>query len=179
MKQKRAFSVLDLTYISLFAVLMAICAWVAVPTIPPFTLQSFAVLLGSALLGWKRGLMMVLLYLLRGMLGLPVFSAFQAGPGVLLGPSGGYLLGFLLTAPLVGCFSRWGRDWLLLLGMLLGILVCSAFGTVWFVLVYSPGLGAVGWGAALLSCVLPFVLPDLAKIVLAFLLTKRLRKILP
>lgn len=178
MKQSKGFSVLDLTYIALFAVLLTLCSWISIPTIVPFTLQTLGVMLSAALLGWKRGFAVVFVYLLLGLVGLPVFSGFQAGLGILAGPSGGYMIGFLFTALIVGCFGQWGKDWLLLLGMFLGIVICYAFGTAWFMLVYSHDGGSIGLGAALLSCVIPFVLPDLTKIALAFLLTKRLRKFL-
>ena len=86
----------DLAYIALMAALMAICSWITLPIGPvPFTMQTFAIFTAVLLLGGKRGTIAFVVYLLLGVVGLPVFSGFSAGPGVLLGSTGGYLLGFL------------------------------------------------------------------------------------
>ena len=89
---------LDLVYISLFSVLIAICAWIAIPSMVPFTLQTFGVMCTLGLLGGKRGTLAVLVYLLLGAVGIPVFSNFRGGIGMLVGSTGGYLLGFLFSA---------------------------------------------------------------------------------
>lgn len=176
---RKKLATLDLIYISMFVVLIAICSWIAIPAVVPFTLQTFAVFLTCGLLGWKRGLVSVLIYLLMGSIGLPVFSNFQAGFGVLLGPSGGYLIGFVFTALTMGLCTRLlgSKTWALAIAMLLGLLVCYAFGTAWFMLVYGSGSG-YSLAAALALCVLPFILPDLIKISIALLLVKRLRPFL-
>lgn len=170
-------SVRDLCYAATGAALLAVCAWLSVPFTIPFTLQSFGVCLLAALLGLRRGTLAVLIYLLLGAAGLPVFSGFKAGLGVLIGVTGGYLLGFLLLALAVGFASdRFpGRRLPLALGMLVGMLLCYAFGTAWFVIVYSRSSGAIGVLAALNLCVFPFLLPDALKGALALLLARRLR----
>ena len=174
---KRTWRTVDLAYMALFAVLMAVCAWISVPLPVPFTLQTFAVCAAMGILGGRRSTWAVAVYLLLGAVGLPVFSGFRGGLGALLGTTGGYILGFL-AMPLV--------YWLItaLLGerlpataaaMVLGLLVCYAFGTAWFVILYTRTSGPITVGAALGMCVLPFVIPDLAKLGLALVLSRRLR----
>ena len=170
-------SVRDLCYTAIGTALLAVCSWLSVPFTVPFTLQSFAVCLIAALLGLKRGLLAVLVYLLLGAVGLPVYAGFKAGFGVLFGVTGGFLFGFLLAALAVGfAADRFpGRTLPLALGMLCGMLLCYACGTVWFMIVYSRGSGAIGMLAALNLCVFPFLLPDALKCALALLIALRLR----
>lgn len=177
------FRTLDLTYIALFAVLMAVCAWISTPKTPisvPVTLQTFAVFAALTILGGRRGLWAVLVYLLMGLVGLPVFTGFQGGPGVLLGTTGGYIIGFvgsalaywLVTAKLGGGLPG------MVCGCLLGLLVCYAFGTVWFLTLYTSTKGPISLAAALMACVVPFIAPDLLKMALAVLLARRVGKYL-
>ncbi len=170
----------ELALIAMGAALIAVCSWLSVPAAIPFTLQTFAVCLVTAVFGLRMGLWTVAVYLLLGAAGAPVFSGFKGGIGALLGTTGGYLLGFMFTALTVGlAVERFGRRLPVLIGsMALGILLCYAFGTAWFVFVYSRGSGPVGVGTALGWCVLPYLLPDAGKIALATLLTGRLYPIL-
>ena len=173
-------SVRDLAYMAIGAALIAVCSWLSIPFTVPFTLQSFAVCLLAALLGWKRGVLTVLVYMLLGAAGLPVFSGFKAGAGVLLGATGGYIVGFLLTALVIGLAAdRFGAKVLpLALAMLLGMLLCYACGTAWFVVVYTRSSGPIGVWGALTWCVFPFLIPDALKCALALILARRLRPIL-
>lgn len=170
----------DMVRIALFAVLIAICSWLSVPATVPFTLQTFGVFLTVAVLGGKRGTMAVLLYLLMGAVGIPVFAGFNGGIGALLGSTGGYIVGFLLCA-----LVMWGmekllgkKQWVLALSMLLGLVVCYTFGTVWFIIVYARSTGPVGLWTALGWCVFPYILPDLLKMALALILNRRLSPLL-
>ena len=113
----------DLAYIALFAVLIAICSWIAIPILQvPYTLQTFAVFLAVGVLGGKRGTLAVLVYILLGAVGVPVFAGFTGGLGVLLGTTGGYILGFLCTALLMWLLEALlGRKlWVLAVSMVLG-----------------------------------------------------------
>lgn len=157
----------------MFAALIVLCTWIAIPTEPPFTMQTFAVLTAALCLGARRGTAAVAVYLALGAVGLPVFSGFTGGIGQLAGVTGGYALGFLPTAWIAGIFSRRGGI-ARALGCALGVLSCYAAGTAWYVLVYSDG--AVGVGAAIATCVLPFLLPDAAKIALALAVSRPLQK---
>ena len=176
---KRPFNAREIAYIGLGAALIAVCAWISIPLpqpLVPFTLQTFAVCLVCAVFGWKLGLWTVVVYILLGAVGVPVFSGFRGGIGVLLGTTGGYIVGFLFTALLVGLAAdRIGRGLpVMLISMALGILVCYAFGTAWFVVVYTRNSGAIGVWTALSWCVFPYLIPDALKLVLASLLARRL-----
>lgn len=164
----------DMTHIALFVVLMAICSWIVIPAPIPFTLQTFAVFFSLLTLGGKRGCICILTYLLMGAAGLPVFSGFQGGLGTLLGPSGGYLSGFAVAAILFRLFTARrtavSRS-LKIAGCLIGLLGCYACGTLWYMHLYR---GADSLWFALSVCVLPFLIPDLVKLLLAFLLSSRL-----
>ena len=168
----------DMTQSAACAALMAVCAWIAVPTQPPFTLQTLGVFLSVGLLGGRRGTAAVGLYLLMGAAGLPVFSRFTGGPGALLGATGGYLAGFLASALTMWAMERlWrGNSRLLAASMVLGLLACYAFGTAWYIALYAHTAEPVGLAAALGTCVVPFVVPDLCKIAVALALSLRLRK---
>ena len=163
---------------ALFAALIAICSWISVPAAVPFTLQTMAVFLAVGLLGGKLGTLCVLLYILLGAVGLPVFAGFKGGIGALLGTTGGYIIGFLFSALLMWLMEHFlgKKTWVLVLSMVLGLLVCYAFGTVWFRTVYLSTTGAVGWVTVLSWCVFPFLVPDGLKIALAAFLTVKLRK---
>lgn len=166
----------DMAYIAMFAVLIAVCSWIHIPATVPFTLQTFGVFLAVGVLGGKRGTLAVLVYLLLGTVGLPVFAGFSGGIGCLLGSTGGYIIGFLFSALVMWAIERLlGRtQWVLALSMVLGLLVCYAFGTVWFMRVYANSTGPIGILTALGWCVFPYIIPDLLKIALALMISKRL-----
>ncbi len=170
------FRTVDMAYIALFAVMIAVCSWISIPATVPFTLQTFGVFLAVGVLGGKRGTLAVLVYLLLGMVGLPVFAGFSGGMGCLLGSTGGYIVGFLFSALVMWAMERLlgKKPWVLALSMVLGLIVCYAFGTVWFMQVYAKTTGAIGIWTALGWCVFPYIIPDLVKIVLAMVLCKRL-----
>ncbi|MDY5594047.1 MAG: biotin transporter BioY [Oscillospiraceae bacterium] len=171
----------DLALCALFAALIAVCAWISIPATVPFTLQTFAIFAALGLLGGKRGTVAVAVYLLLGAIGVPVFAGFQGGIGALLGTTGGYLLGFLLTALIVwGMEARFGsKTGVFLLSAVLGMLVCYAFGTAWYLVVYARTKGAISLATALGWCVVPFLIPDAVKIALAVLLRGRLKRHIP
>ena len=171
------YTISDYTSISICVALMAICSWITIPATVPFTLQTFAVFVTVGLLGGRKGTAAVSLYLLMGAIGLPVFSGFSAGIGYMLGATGGYIIGFLLSAMLMWGFECiWGSSIkVLTVSMPAGLLVCYAFGTIWFATVYSSGTGIMN---ALSLCVLPFVIPDIGKIILAVETCRRLRPVL-
>ncbi len=168
----------DIAYIAVFVALLAVCSWITVPTTVPFTLQTLGVFLAVGVLGGQRGTLAIFAYLLLGLMGAPVFSGFGGGAGAFFTPSGGYLAGFLFSALVMWAMERiWGKKSLVLaLSMVLGMLVCYAFGTAWFMVVYPMGGEAVSLWAALTWCVFPFLLFDGLKIALAFGLSLELRR---
>ena len=158
-----------LTRCALFAAMMALCAWIGIPlghTV--FTMQTFGVLLALGILGGKRGTISILCYLLLGAAGLPVFSGFRGGIGAILGPTGGYLWGFLATGLVFWLLEKWSRP----AAMVAGLIVCYACGTIWYMTYTGGALAAV-----LAQTVLPYLIPDAVKLILALRLTKRLKKI--
>lgn len=170
----------DMAYIALFSVLLAVCSWISVPTAVPFTMQTLGVFLAVVVLGGRRGTLAVAVYLLMGAVGIPVFSGFTGGLGRLLHVTGGYLVGFLLCALVMWALERLlGRKtWALCLSMAAGLVVCYLFGSLWYMAVYARTSGAVGFGAVLTWCVLPFLIPDAVKIALALLIGRRLSGLL-
>ena len=163
--------------IALFAGLIVICSWISIPTTIPFTMQTFAVYLAMNFLGGRSGTVAVCVYLLLGLIGMPVYAGFASGIGTLLGPNGGYMIGWALSGLVMRGMERLplrGRR-LEVASMLLGLLVCYAAGTAWFMVIYG---GAIGLGAALMGCVVPFLAPDLAKLWLAMWFGGRLKRVL-
>ena len=168
----------DLVLIALFVALMAICAWITIPAAVPFTMQTFGVFLALLLLGGKRGAICMAVYLLLGAVGVPVFSGFRGGVSALVGSTGGYLVGFIVSALLMWALTGFARRnrWTLAVALAVSLLACYGFGTVWFVVVSVRAGKAMTFGTALSFCVLPYILPDAAKIWLAYFLSKRLKR---
>ena len=155
--EKKKLSTKDMAYTGLFACLMAICAWISIPGQIPFTLQTMGVFLA---------------------VGLPVFSGFTGGIGRLLGATGGYIIGFLASALLMWALEKvlGEKKWGLALSMLLGLIACYAFGTAWFLVVYTNAKGAISLAAVLGMCVIPYIIPDVIKIIVALSLTGALKR---
>ena len=155
---------------ALFSALMCICAWISIPLGNiSFTLQTFSLFLALLTLGGKGASLSVLVYLALGAVGLPVFSGFRGGFGALLGVTGGYLWGFL-----AGCLVFWLITAILgekscVLAVIAAMVTIYLCGTIWF-FVYAPG----GIWAILAQSVLPYLLPDAVKILLAFWVVKKL-----
>lgn len=166
----------NLTLTALMTALICILGPLSIP-LPfspiPISLTNLAIYFTIYILGMRRSVLSYALYLLIGFIGIPVFSSFTGGPGRLLGPTGGYLIGFLLMIVICGFFiNKWhNRIWLCLVGMVLGTAACYLFGTLW--LTYQAD---ITFGAALAAGVLPFLLGDFIKIVIALLAGPMLRK---
>lgn len=139
----------------------------------PLSLTTFALYLAIYVLGTKMSLICYFLYLLIGFVGVPVFSSFSAGPAKLLGPTGGYLIGFFFLVLSSGIFiEKWpDKKALHLVGMIIGNLICYLFGTAW--LAYQAGLD---FKSALWAGVIPFIPGDLIKIILALLIGSQIHK---
>lgn len=169
----------DMALCALFAALLAVCAWLCLPVADvAFTMQTFGIFLTLGLLGGKRGTAAIVVYLVLGAVGLPVFSGFQGGLGVLFGVTGGYLAGFLLTGLLYWLLTSLLPDTpkTRLAAMILGMLVCYLFGTLWFRFGYLRQGNSLGIGVILMKCVIPYLLPDLFKLTLAWFLTGKLKR---
>lgn len=169
-------TIFEMCITAFFAALTAILTQIAIPIGPvPITLGTFSVFLTGALLGAKLGAVSQTVYVLLGIFGVPVFASFRAGVGVLLGPTGGYLWGYILAAGLVGFISkRYGNKiYVLVLAMFAGYCVYTTTGTCWYVFSTETGVAE-----ALMVCVVPFIPGDALKIVLAVVLAQRLNPVL-
>ena len=183
----------ELTLIGLMAALICIMGpfSIAIPISPvPISLTNLAVYFAVYVLGMKRGTISYCIYLLIGLVGLPVFSAFTSGPAKLLGPTGGYLIGFIFMALICGIFiDRWSSNMLMcFVGMVLGTFVCYLFGTVWLAFMlsmkgdagqagtFSAIIAGMDFRAALAAGVLPFLPGDLTKIVVSMLVGPQVRR---
>ena len=169
----------DIVFIALFAVLIAVCAWISIPSIVPFTMQTFAVYLTLNFLGGKRGTVSVCVYLLLGLIGVPVFSNFNAGPGALFGATGGYMIGWIFSGLVMWLLEKMlgNKIWVQAVSMIVGLIVCYIMGTAWFMFVYAHNTGPVGLWTVLGWCVFPFIIPDMVKLGPALWLSQRLKKI--
>ena len=150
----------------------------------PISLTNLVIYFSLYLIGTRSTFISYIVYLLLGLVGLPVFSGFTGGPGKLAGPTGGYLIGFLLTILIAGAFvnrketgdgslPHARKKWIDLTGLILGTIVVYALGTIWL----SVQSG-IGFKAALLAGVIPFIPGDLVKIILAMTQGPRLKKMI-
>lgn len=158
---------------ALFGAFLCICAWLSVPTpVGVISMQTFGLFLALGSLGGKRGSIACLLYLLLGAAGLPVFTGFRGGFGVLFGPTGGFIWGFLAGALVYWLLTSLKcKD---LPAMLCAQLVCYLCGALWYALLFP----AAGMWTVLLTCVLPYLLPDALKLLLALGVSKKLKRVL-
>lgn len=165
----------DMTTIAVMTALICVVSPWAIPlpiSAVSITFGSLAVLLTACLLGAKKGTAAIALYILIGFAGLPVFSNFQAGISILSGPTGGYIIGYIFMGIIAGLFAERsnGKISLIVSGMILGTLVLYIFGTAW--LAYSANLG---FTAALMAGVIPFIPGDIFKIIAVTVLYKALK----
>lgn len=170
----------DIAYIGLCTALIAVCSWISIPATVPFTLQTLGVFITVGILGGKRGALAILAYILLGAIGVPVFAGFSGGLGVLLGRTGGYIFGFLFSALVMWFIERIFKPSKItfFISMILGLITCYILGTIFFIIVYTRTLGPVALSTVLGWCVIPFIIPDLIKIVISFILVEKLKKIL-
>lgn len=176
--RRKGLSAKDLSLTAMLAALIAVCSWISIPTTVPFTLQTFGVFCALGLLGGRRGTLAVLVYILLGAMGAPVFSGFTGGLGVLLRPTGGYIVGFLFMALFYWLTERLlGGSMAVRIGsMLLGLPILYTFGTAWFMIVYTKSTGAVDLATALKWCVIPFIAVDVIKLALAAAVSETVKK---
>lgn len=174
-------SILSMVYCSLFTIIIALCSYISIPVVIPITLQTLGIFVTLELLGGKKGTFSVLLYLLLGIIGIPVFSGFRGGIGVLLSPTGGYIVGFIFLALTYLLFTTIfnQRLWARILGMSCGLLICYGFGTLWFLLLYSDTNKISEMMPVLQICIFPFIIPDIAKMFLSIGLRKLVYPALP
>jgi biotin transport system substrate-specific component len=172
----------DITLVALFSAIIVICSLISVPSAIPFTLQTFAVFLSLCVLGAEKGILSIVIYIILGLVGLPVFSGFNSGLGALLNVTGGYISGFVFSG-----FTFWAFTALLKIknteilkavASFAGLLICYIFGTGWYILMFMNSGEKISIASGVTACVVPFIIPDILKILLAVSVSKKIEKAL-
>ncbi len=174
-------NVRTMSLVAMMTVIICVCAWITVPLTVPFTMQIFAVFAAVLILGGKLGTLSIVLYMLLGAVGLPVFSGFKGGLAALFGPTGGYIIGFLAISVLYTAFETLVKERTAvrrIAVLVLGLVLCYLFGTIWFCVVMNGKGGSYTFVSALAVCVLPYIVPDLAKMALALFVANRVNRVL-
>ena len=160
--------------ISLFVALTAIFSQILIPIgLVPINLAVLSVFICGGLLDTKSAVLSQIVYILLGLIGVPVFSGFGAGFGKLFGPTGGYIWGYIVCAFIVSIvIGKFESDKMYIIsgGMVVGLVGCYMLGTAWFM--YTTGNGLI---QSLMLCVIPFLFGDALKIAVATIIIKRLR----
>ena len=185
--RNRAF-IYDLVLISISTALITVSSWLSLTIGPvPFTLQTMGILAVMLACGGRRGTLSILVYLALGFCGVPVFAGFKGGITVLLGPTGGFLAGFVLAG-----LIYWLLESVLFKKLMTGTVKTWIFGTlnsvifevvmyftgvIWFMTVYAAQTGPVGLATVLGWCVIPFIIPDIVKLIAAVVIGERARKL--
>ena len=185
--QNRAF-IYDMVLIAISAALITVCSWISIPLGPvPFTLQTMGILAVMLTCGGRRGIIAILVYLAMGACGLPVFAGFKGGIASLAGPTGGFLIGFIIAALVFWLLEKliFGKlmnstvkTWIFgALNSLVFEIVLYTVGVIWFMTVYAAQTGPVGLGTVMTMCVIPFLIPDAVKLIAAVVIGERAGKL--
>ena len=186
--RNRAF-IYDLVLISVSAALITICSWISIPLGPvPFTLQTLGLLAVMLTIGGRRGTIAILVYLALGAVGVPVFAGFKGGIMSFIGPTGGFLIGFVFGALVYWLLEKLFlkklmttpvKTWIFgMLGFVVFEVVMYIVGVIWFMTVYAAQTGPVGLATVMSWCVIPFIIPDIVKMVVAVLTGERASKLI-
>lgn len=176
----KTITIKKMAIVSLMTAVLCILSPISIPVFispVPISLGVLAIYLTAYVLNPIESLISVVLFILLGMAGLPVFSGYSGGLGKILGPTGGYIIGFLFTVYISSLFIHFKKGIHIdIIGMILGLSLCYLLGTIWFS--YQQGKGFI---ASLLLCVVPFLIGDALKIAIAAIIgpeiNKRLNKI--
>ncbi len=173
--KKRAY-VKDMATIAMCTSVIIISSWIAIPFAVSITMQLAAIFIISLLFGLKISLASVLLYIFIGFCGLPVFSGFNSGLSAILGPTGGFIIGFIFIPVIINAFklSKTSAKMSTLLSMLFSLLACYALGVIWYWKIYARTTD-VGFIGAFSVCVVPFLIPDILKIFLSIFIVSKLK----
>ena len=186
--KNRAF-IYDLVLISVSAALITICSWISIPLGPvPFTLQTLGILAVMLTIGGRRGTIAILVYLALGAVGVPVFAGFKGGIMSFIGPTGGFLIGFVLAALVFWLLEKIilkklmttpVKTWIFgMLGFIVFEIVMYIVGVIWLMTVYAAQTGPVGLVTVMGWCVFPFIIPDVVKMAVAVLIGERASKLI-
>lgn len=185
--RNRAF-IYDLVLISISAALITVCSLISLSIGPvPFTLQTMGILAVLLACGGRRGAIAIVVYLLMGACGLPVFAGFKGGLTSFMGPTGGFLIGFAFAGLVYWLFEKILFKRLmnstvktLIFGTINSIVfevVMYVFGVIWFMNVYVSESGPVGLATVMSWCVIPFIIPDIVKLIVAVVIGERASKL--
>ena len=179
MEKSKKTNLKDCILISLFSAIIAVSSLISIPSPVPFTLQTLAIFCALTVLGGKKGTISIILYIFLGIIGLPVFAGFSGGLGHLMGATGGYISGFILTALTFCIVTTKGQNntKLQIIGLVAGLIICYISGTLWYTVVYLGDLTLKSFVSSFTLCVLPFVIPDAIKLAVAVIINKKLLQI--
>lgn len=158
----------------MFAVLTAVFSQILIPIGPvPINLALIAVFTSALLMDIKYSVFGQVIYVLLGIIGIPVFAGFKSGIGTVFGPTGGYIFSYIISVAVISLFVKLFKNKTLfnLIGLVIGLLLCYLIGTVWFVFITGRN-----FADALMICVVPFIVGDVVKIALSLYLGKVLKK---
>lgn len=181
---ERRKAIYDIAVIAISAALITVCAWISVPLGPvPFTLQTMAILAVLMTAGGRRGTIAIAVYLALGAIGAPVFAGFKGGPASFIGPTGGFIAGFIAASLIFWLLEKLvflklmttplKRFIFSLVNGLVFETVLYTVGVIWFMTVYAAQTGPVGLGSVLGWCVIPFFIPDMVKLCAAAVIGNR------
>lgn len=176
---KKYMDIKDMTLIAMFVAIISVCSWISIPVgTVPFTLQTLAVFVTAGVLGTKRSVITILVYIVLGLIGVPVFTQFKAGPHAIVGPTGGYLIGFIFMVIAIGEITKMfpnknqsTRNMVFLVSMIVGDVLCFIAGTIHFMHVMKMDLAG-----AIAICIIPYIIPDILKMLMALPLIARISK---
>lgn len=166
----------NIAFIALFSAILCVLAPISIPMVPvPITLATLAVYIIGALLDYKRAPICVIIYILIGMMGLPVFSNYTGGIAKLIGPTGGFIFGYVIGVFIQALLTTWKKEtvWMYPVAMVIATIFIYGFGLIWFLI--SMGSDYT-FQKALMACVVPFLPGDAIKITVATLVSFKLRK---
>ena len=170
--------IFNIPLIALMSAVICVCSWITIPVgAIPFTFQTFGVFLALRFLGGKKGTASIIIYLLLGAAGLPVFSNFGAGIGKIMGPTGGYMIGFIFSGIVITVLEKFEKHakYLRIVTDLIAMISYYTLGTAWFYFFIGKG-NNMSIFAVLSACVIPFIIPDIVKIALAELVSLKMPK---
>ena len=172
MREKRT-KTYNIILCGLMAAILCVLAPMAIPTTIPITLGTFVIFIMTYILDYKYSFVSCMIYILLGIVGLPVFSGYQGGIGKIIGPTGGYVVGYLFIALICGYVNNrfWNSRLIQVAGMLAGLAICYALGTLWFA--YQQNISIY---ESIVICVFPFIIGDVLKIAGALIVGNMLRK---
>ena len=170
----------DIVLISLSTILITISAWIEIPFIVPFTLQILAIFIITGLFKFRVSFLSVVIYIIMGIIGIPVFSGFQGGIGVLMTYTGGFLLGFIFIPIVYNIINKViiNKNFSLVISFIISLIIIYLIGSIWFYIVYTNKNNNVNFIDCIVISVLPFIIPDVFKLFISIILINKLSNII-